>query len=51
MEVDEQLEENDNRVDNEHMDGVEVTGDIGSGEDDSESSECSSCGREEGDYG
>ena len=53
MEVDEQLEENDNGVDNsdEHMDGVEATGDIGSGEDDSESGEGSSCGGEVGDYG
>ena len=53
VEVDGWLEENDNRVDNsdEHMDGVEVMGDIGSGEDDSESSDGSSCGGEVGDYG
>ena len=40
VEVDKQLEENDNGVDDsdEHMDGVEATGDIGSGEDDSETS-------------
>ena len=53
VEVVEQLEETDNGVDDsdEHMDGVEATGDIGSGEDDSENSEGSSCGGEEGDYG
>ena len=53
VEVDEQLEENDNGVDDsdEHMDGVEVTGEIGGGKHNSENGEGSSCGGEEGDYG
>jgi hypothetical protein len=51
VEDDEQPGENDNRAEDEDMDGVEATVDIGSGEDDSESGKGSSCGGVEADYG
>ena len=51
VEDDEQLGENDNGAEDEDMDGVEATGDIGSGKDDSESGRGSSCDGEVGDYG
>lgn len=51
MEDDDQPGEDDNGAEDEDMEGVEVTGDIGSGEDDYESGEGSSCAGEEADYG
>jgi hypothetical protein len=47
---DEQLRENDNGAEDEDMDGVEAMGDIGSGDNGSESGRGSPCGGEEGDY-
>ncbi|EDR00087.1 uncharacterized protein LACBIDRAFT_314827 [Laccaria bicolor S238N-H82] len=48
--TEEQVEQMDDGAE-EDMDGVEATGDIGSGKDDSGEDEGSSCDREKGDYG